>query len=190
MTTDLAIVNTALYLVGADEIETFEDPSREAAVASRLYETTKKNFLQQTLWNFSVAMVELAGEELATDSSEYEFGFTHEYTLPPDMLRLVSKAAPTNDYMISRDKLYTNDDEVHVLYQYDVSESEMPAYAVRALEFEFARLFSAALLQDDTQIQIWGTVAKDALAKAKTIDAQNEPSPEIDVSNFELVSVR
>lgn len=190
MTTDLSIVNSALYLVGADEIETFEDPSREAAVASQLYSIAKQNFLQQATWNFSLAMTELAGTALATTSSEYEFGYTYEYTLPTDMLRLISKASPTNDYTISRNKLYTNDDEVHVLYQYDVGEAEFPGYATYALQMELCKLFAAALLQDDTQIQIWDSLAKQALSKAKIIDAQNEPPHAVDRTNFALVAVR
>jgi hypothetical protein len=190
MTTDLGICNTGLYLVGADEINGFDDETREAKISSQLYDTTKKSCLQMHLWNFSLVYAELAKTELSTDSAEYDFGFKYQYQLPVDYLRAVRKNEPTNDYRISRDKLYTNDDEVQLHYQYDVSEGSMPAYFVRYLELEMAKIYAAALLQDETQIEIWSSLSQEALRKAKTIDAQSEPSAQIDPRNFALTSVR
>jgi len=190
MATDLGICNTALYLVGADEIESFSDDSREAKICSHIYETTKNALLQTHFWNFSLAMAELAGTALASTDAEYKFGFTYRYQLPIDYLRMVRKNIPTNDYTISQDKLYTNDTPVEVLYQYRVSETEFPEYFTRALEFEMARLLAAALIQDETQVQIWTTIAGDTLRKAKLVDSQSAPPAEIDPTNYVLTSIR
>ena len=190
MATDLNMCTTALYLIGADGIESFEDDSREARICSRIYEDTKKSLLSSATWNFSLAMVKLAGVELAEDSAERKFGYIYEYQLPPDYLRLIKKNSPSDDYMISRDKLYTNDSEVEILYQYNVSESEFPAYFTRALELGLTVLLSAAILQDESQVQIWQPLARAELSRAKVIDAQSTPPDGIPYNNFALVSVR
>lgn len=189
-TTDLDICISALLLVGADEITSFDDASREARICNQLYETTKQKLLQTRPWSFSLAIVELAKTTLATTSEEYEFGYLYEYTLPPDQLRIIRKNNPTNDYRIIGDKLYTNDDEVQVLYQYDVSESEFPSYFTRAFEFEMAKLLAAALMQDENQMQLFAALAKEELIKARNIDAQGSPGVTIDESNFVLTAVR
>lgn len=189
-TTDLEICISALLLVGADEITSFDDASREAKLCKRLYENTKQKMLQTNNWGFSLAMVELSKTTLATTSAEYDFGYLYEYQLPTDFLRLIKKNTPTNDYTIVGDKLMTSDDEVQVLYQYDVSESEFPAYFTQAVIYEMTKLLASALLQDDTAIEIWSSLAARELVIAKNIDAQNTPSVEIDPSNFALTSVR
>lgn len=189
-TTDLDICISALLLVGADEINAFTDSTREARICAQLYQTTKEAMLQKAHWSFSLAMTELSRTTLATTSAEYEFGYTYQYALPPDYLRIIRKNNPTNDYRIVGNKLYTNDDDVQILYQYDVDESRFPSYFTRAFELEMAKLLAAALLQDDNQVQIWEALAKKELISARNIDAQNTPSPQVDPSNFALTHVR
>lgn len=189
-TTDLNICISALLLIGADEITSFDDSSREARICSQIYEVTKQNLLQSHNWTFSLAYTELSRTTLATTSSEYEHGWIYEYTLPPDYLRMIRKDNLANDYKIVGDKLYSNDNEVHVLYQYDVSESEFPSYFTRALEMEMAKLLASALLQDDTAIDIFSKLALRELIRAKGVDSQNSPSAEIPDNNFALISVR
>lgn len=189
-TTDIDICASALLLVGADEINSFEDETREARICSQLYDTTKQKMLQSHNWGFSLAMTELAGTTISTSASEYEFGYTYEHTLPVDFLRIIKKDGLTNDYRIIGDKLFSNDSEVHILYQYDVSEAEFPAYFTRACEFEMAKILAAALLQDETQVELWGTLARDELIRAKNIDSQNQPQSQLADNNFALTAVR
>lgn len=190
MPTDVEICASALLLVGADEINSFEDETREARICDNLYDTTRQKLLQSHNWSFSLAMTELSRTTLATTSSEYEFGYLYEYSLPTDYLRLIKKDGVANDYRIAGDKLYSNDSEVHILYQYDVSETEFPAYFTRALEFEMAKILAAALMQDETQVELWTALAKDELIRAKNIDSQNQPPSELAENNFALTAVR
>lgn len=189
-TTDLDICISALLLSGADEITSFTDGSREARICNQLYETTKETVLQSHMWNFSLAMTTLAKSEFDTTSAEYKFGYDNQFSLPPDYLRLIRKNSPTNDYRIVGNKLYTSDDNVEILYQYTVSETKFPSYFTRLMELEMAKLLAAALLQDDTQMQLFEAMARRELVRAKNIDSQNSPSAEIDGSNFSLTAIR
>lgn len=190
MTTDLSICQSALLLVGDEAIESFTDSSRAARICSKLYTVTKQKRLQSHNWNFSLAFQELAKIELTDGTPEEEFGYDYAYQLPPDYLRFISKNEPSNDYQIVGDKLYTSDDDVQILYQYDVSESEFPAYFTRVLELDMASLLAGALIQDESLMQIMAAMRTEELISAKNIDSQNNPSTEIDESNFALTSVR
>lgn len=189
-TTDISICTTALLLVGANEIETFTDSTREARICDQLYQTTKQSLLQTHPWKFSLAFTELARTDLATTSSEYEFGYLYEYTLPPDFLRLIKKDGLQNDYRIVGSKLYSNDSDVHILYQYDVSETKFPAYFTRALEIKMAELLAAALIQDETQVQIWAGLSRQELIRAKNIDGTQSPPEGMQANNFALTAIR
>ncbi len=189
-TTDLSICVSGLLLVGADEILSFDDTSREARICSQLYSTTKESMLQSHPWTFSLAFTELPGIETVVGTSENDFGWQHEYTLPSDFLRIIKKDGLQSDYRIVGDKLYSNQAEVHILYQYNVSETEFPAYFTRALELKMAELLAASLLQDENQLQIWAGLSRQEKLIAKNVDSTQSPPEGMQANNFALTAVR
>ena len=187
MATQLSIINTALVLVGAETIASLEDSSREARVAGLVYDVTRDDILTRHLWVHTLGQAQLA-ELVATPL----FGYSRAYQLPtdPKMLRLVRKNQPRNDYEIFEDKLYTDDSAVEIIYQFDPGESSDPAYLVRSMEYEFAKIFALSLLQDETQSQIFDRMAERQLKVARRLDSQNIPPKQIDDSEFVLTAVR
>jgi len=185
MSTDIAICNTGLILVGADQITSFQDDTREAEICSAIYETTRDFLLQSIPWRFS-----LRQEELAKVVGAPKFGYSFVYQLPPDMLRLISISNSSNQYKIYEDKLHSSDNTVEVVYQYNPGESEFPSYFKRYLEYDLAEIFSGSLSKDMEQVQVMNRLKEQAGKRARLIDSQNQPPRTIDDSVFELTSVR
>lgn len=185
MSTDIDICNEGLLYVGANQISAFTDSAREAEVSAALYPTARDGLLQANPWFFTLKKVELARTTVTP-----EFDYSYQYQLPTDMLRFIRKNTPRNDYQLFEDKLETNDSSVQVIYQYDPGESNYPAYFSGALSMEMAKRYSAALLQDDTQIKIWEALAAKELIRAKNIDAQHNPPFAIPANEFPLTAVR
>lgn len=185
MATDLEMCNTALLLVGADEINSFEDQTRESKVCAQVYKRTKNYLLQSYPWTFSLAQSSLS---LTSDDPLFEFEYV--FQLPTNMLRVIKKDNIANNYRIFGDKLYTNENSVKILYQYDPGESEYPEYFARAIELRLAELLAAALPQDLDASRVFESKFTYQNRVARAIDSQQEPSPGIQSTEFALTSVR
>jgi len=58
ITTDISICAAALQLIGAEEIESFLDETREARICASIYPTVKKDMCQSSAWQFSIRQKE------------------------------------------------------------------------------------------------------------------------------------
>lgn len=185
MATDISICRTALYLVGANEINAFDDATREARLCSALYETTKLALIQKHRWSFSLEQV-----SLAKTVNEGLFGYKYEFQIPVNSLRVFMKDKLANRYTIRQDKLYADDDTVEILHQIDPGESEYPAHFVRALEFRMAEVLALALNQDESMSQLYERKFYSVMRESRGIDGQNQPNPTISYNEFSLIAVR
>ena len=185
MATDVSICTSALLMVGADEIESFTDPTREAKLCAQIYPTTKNKLLQSFPWRFSLGQAQLA--KLAT-TPLYEFDFA--FQLPSGFLRLIEINNPTFNYKIFEDKLFCDTDVVYVTYQFDPGEEDMPDYFVRLLELDMAAILSISLLEDLDKANAFQRMADRQALQARSTDGQNQTTQALDDVNFELIQVR
>jgi len=184
-TTDVSICTSALLMVGADEIESFVDETREAKLCAQLYPTTKNKLLQSFPWRFAVGQVQLA-QLVATPTFEYD----HAYQLPADFLRLIDTNNPAYDFKIYEDKLYTDADSIYITYMFDPGEEDFPDYFVRLIELEMAAILSTALVEDLDKSRVYSDMAKRQALQARSTDSQNQPTEGLEDVNFELTQVR
>jgi len=185
MTTDLEICNTALELVGANSINTFQDETRESRLCNQLYVTTRDTLLQHRRWSFTLEIRQLSKLVATPDQ-----GYNYQYQLPSDVLGIAKNYDSHTDWRIIGDKLHTNVDEVSILYQKETGEEDFPPIFVRALEMEMAKLMSMALVQDPTFTQLFEDEAKKALARARNADSNLGPNLVVDRRTFDLTAVR
>jgi hypothetical protein len=183
----ISIINNALLLVGAETINSLDDTSREARVASAIYEVEKNTLLASYPWSFSLGQVALT-RLVETPLFDYEYA----YQLPtdPKRIRVIRKNNPSNDYRIFEDKLYSNDDAVEIIYQFDPGEDNLPDYVVSALQMSLSKLFALAIIQDETMAAGFEVMAEKALRKARNINAQENPTIQIDTREFALTAIR
>lgn len=184
-TTDISICAAALQLVGAEEIGSFLDETREARICASIYPTIKQDLLQSHTWRFSTRQEEL-NRLVATPL----FGFSYAYSLPADFLRLVGKQTPTTKHQIFGNKLYTNLTPVYANLQYDIDEQYFPAYFVRLIQLEMAAMLAAALLEDENKADKFISFAKNQMIKARNLDSQNNTASSIPAGAFNLTNVR
>lgn len=171
MATDISICNSALYLIGAEAINSFEDGTREARLCAALYPTTYESILQQYPWSFSLQQIDLA-RTTETPLIDWEYS----YQIPGNVLRILRKDQLRNDYELYLDKLFSNDDKVTIIAQVKPSEADIPAHLVRTLEFAMAEILAASVQQDQAMAQMFKQMYKDQLILSRSIDAQNKPS--------------
>lgn len=184
-TTSISVCNTALVIVGAEEINTFDDATTEAKLANSVYTDTKNSLLQAHPWRFSLKQVDLGGR--LTDIPEFDWSY--QFQLPPDALRVIAMK-DSADYEIYQDKLYTDQTEADIIYQADTSESDMPSYFIRCLQYQLAKLFAISLQEDTSKMQLFEKLADKEITRARNIDAQQQPNTKIPAVNFSLINVR
>lgn len=183
--TDISICTNALYMIGADEINSFTDETREARLCAALYETTKDEIIQSHPWVFTKQQI-----DLAQTTNTPVMDFKYEYQIPVGTLRVFYKDTLRNDYEIFQDKLFTDDAAVTIVRQLDPGEENYPAYFVRLLEFAMAEVLAAALSQDETTSQLFMRKKNEQMRKARGIDSQNQPNRRFNESQLRLTAVR
>jgi hypothetical protein len=182
---DIRICAAALQLIGAEEIGSFEDESREARTCASIYPTLRQNLLQKNTWRFSVRQEQL-NRLVATPL----FGYAYAYSLPSDFLRLVGKNNPSAKHQIFENKVYTDLSTLYANLQYDVDAQYYPAYFTHLFQLELAALLAGALLEDENKTDKFMGFAQRQLLIARNIDSQNNSSSTIPTSAFNLTNVR
>ena len=187
--TKVSISNSALLYIGAEEITSFTDATREAKVCNQIFDTTKRGMLQKYPWRFSLQTRQLS--QLATPPTEIQqFRFENAFLVPAESLRIIRTDTPSDDYIIVGDNLFSNEDEIRVEMQIDPDESLLPDYFVTALEFELAARLALALTDDQGKYGTFQQKADLELARAKNVDSQEQPVTTPDDSVFLTTSVR
>lgn len=185
MTTDISICSTGLLLVGADDITSFDDETREARLSAAMYPTTRDSELQKHDWIFSRQQT-----DLARSSTAPLFDYSYAHQIPTDSLKLIALDINPSEYRVFQDKIFSNVKDLKLFHQVRPNESDMPSYFVRLLEYKMAEIFSTALLQDDRMSQLYRQKYDDQYWEAKKADSQQEPSRRIPFRQFEIASVR
>lgn len=184
-TTDISIVNTALIMVGADDINSFSDATAEAKLASSVYTDIKNSLLQYHPWRFSVRQIDLGGAVVTSPLAKWG----KSYQLPPNFLRILS-VLNNAEYEIFEDKIFTNIEPCIIEYQFNVSESKMPSYFIRCLNFHLSSAFSVSLLDDAGKMKMFEDRADKETARARNIDSQQQPNSRIPETNYTLLNIR
>lgn len=185
MTTDIGLCNQALIMVGSEEINSFDDSTREARICSAIYADTKLNILQKYPWNFTLEQIDLVE---TTEVPLYEY--TKSFQIPVNTLRVIKKDGVQNDYRVFKDKLFTNNSSVRIVRQIDPGEENYPSYVGRTIVFKMCELLAAALQQDETMSEIFQKKYNVQVREARSIDSQNSPPELINPAEFGITSVR
>lgn len=149
MASVVSICNNALIKIGAKTITSLNDATNEAKSCKTLYEDVRNAVFREHPWNCLVDRKSLS--ELATTP---DFGFSHQYQLPPDCIRVLALnderhpivrnglillgLGQDRRFRIEGRKLVTDETEANILY---ISKVEDPnQYDSLLLEALAARL--------------------------------------------------
>ena len=103
MASVIQICNSALNQLGAGSITALTENSKNARLCNERYETVRDAVYRSHPWNCLIKRV-----QLAQDSDTPAWGFSFQYTLPSDCLRVLQIKDYDADYKIEGRKLLIN----------------------------------------------------------------------------------
>ena len=117
MASVIQICNSALNQLGAGSITALTENSKNARLCNERYETVRDAVYRSHPWNCLIKRV-----QLAQDSDTPAWGFSYQYTLPSDCLRVLQIKDYDADYKIEGRKLLINVSEVYLLYSAQITD--------------------------------------------------------------------
>jgi hypothetical protein len=178
------ICSRALILIGADPITSFDDGNTEALVAVNMYEDVARASLVNSRWRFATnqAVLNLL-------SSAPTGRYDRAYQLPSDtlMLHAVTVSDLPIDYQIYGNKVFSDTDPADVVvadYTFRAEEQDWPSYFTIAVEYSLAVVFATSIARDSTLATLMQSQGQNAMAKARSLDSQQQTSRKLTTSRF------
>lgn len=174
----------ALILIGADPITSFDEDTTEALVASNMYEDVARASLVNSRWRFATnqAVLNLLS---AAPTGRYD----RAYQLPTDLLMLhaVTVQDLPIEYQIYGDKIFADGDAADVLvadYTFRALEQNWPSYFTIAVEYALAVVFATSIARDPTLGSLMREQGRESMAKARSLDSQQQTARKLTTSRF------
>ena len=179
---DIQICNQALLRLGVQRISAFSDNNPIAAACNVVYADCRDQLLREHPWNFATTRVKLSPE-----ASTPLFGWTYQFILPSDCLKVLLVNDNLNPYKIEGNKILTDAKTVNLVYikqetdttKYDPSFQEALSLKIATnLAFALGRL-------DSGLITNLNNLYTQQLMIAKNLDGQEEPVDTLFLSDWE-----
>lgn len=175
MTTAVSICSNALLMLGAQTINSFNDAANldRAKLCSNLYPTVRNKLLRSHPWNCAVKRL-----LLAPDASAPVFGYSYQFQLPTDCLRVleVGSGGAQIDYLIEGRQILTDAASIELRYVFlNADENSWDEALVHLATLAMAARIAYAVTQSASMEQTRTQEFQMALREAKAIDGQEEP---------------
>ena len=182
--TPIDICSRALILIGAEPITSFGDGTTEALVSVNMYEDVIRTSLVNTRWRFATNQAVL---NLIT--SEPTGRYDRAYQLPSGYLMVHTATVEDNiiDYQIYGDKLFADtsaSDTVILDFTFRANELDFPSYFTIAVEYALAMVFATSVARDASLAALMEKQATSAMAKARSLDSQQQTTRKLVTSRF------
>nr|BAR32209.1 putative tail tubular protein A [uncultured Mediterranean phage uvMED] len=105
------ICNGALNQLGASTILSLTEDSKNARLCNARFTQVRDSIFRSHPWNCLQKRV-----QLAADTDTPAWGFTKQYTLPADCLRLLTILDYDSDYKVEGRKILTDNSSLKILY--------------------------------------------------------------------------
>ena len=182
--TPLDICSRALILIGAEPISSFDDGTTESTVAVNMYEDVAQSALVNTRWRFAT------NQKVLNQLSDAPTGrYDLAYQLPSGLLMLHAVTVNDNliDYQMYGDKVYADtatSDTVIADYTFRAEEQVWPSYFTLAVEFSLAIIFATSIARDASLAGLMTDRAEVSMAKARTLDSQQQTTRKLATNRF------
>lgn len=183
-TTEVTICNSALIKLGAERINSLSETNKRARLCNEQYSKLRDEVLRSHPWNFAIKRV-----ALASTGVKPLFDYDYEFTIPTDVLRIISLHDKTIKWRIEAGrKLLSDSSEVNIEYIAQVTAAaEFDTYFAEALALRLASDLAYPLVQSlnlqNSMLQRYELHMKNA----RSLDAQEgTPSDLIDDTWVEI----
>ncbi len=165
---EVDICNSALAKIGVQRIDSFTEVSKAAQHCVALYDTLRDDVLVNHFWNFAmdrVALAQLVSVPL--------FGFTYQYQLPTDCLRVKEVYPSDVVFEIEGKYLLTNESSVSINFIKRITDTNFfSANFIEALAYRLAKDLAYPLVNSLTLMERMDARYKEQIKLAKSNDAQ------------------
>jgi hypothetical protein len=199
-TSDVDICNSALFLLGADEISSLsDDESDNAATLARLYEPFKEAKLTEYPWHWAREL-----RQMSRDATSPVTSWRYRFIIPAESIRVHDYyassevgARPVRDLERIGDYVYTDRDELYVQSTEDKSEADWPRLFEQFFTNALAAEIAIAVTGKESMYNMFAGKAYGGpaergegglYAKAKAWDATQTPPSQ--VHDFSLINAR
>jgi hypothetical protein len=174
MASEIDICNSALVRLGAATINAFSDNTVEAELCDQIFERVRDAVLVSHPWNFAIRRASLAA--LSTTPA---WGYTYEFQLPTDCLRVLGvQYGQVTEYKVEGRKILANVAPMPILYIFkETLTGNYSAHFRECFEKKLALELAYALVQSTSQQQQLQAEYAASIADARSFDAQ-EGTPE------------
>lgn len=175
MASKIDMINSGLVLIGDKPLNALTETRRAAVVANQIYDSIFEGELNKHRWGFARTIFQL--NQLAGEPPLNEFRF--KYQLPADLLVAIRVIPNEYHYMRFGYEIYSNQPQLQLDYIRKVSESELPSYFVRLMEYALARDMSVAIRDEIDRFQAMDIRYKEEARNARFQDSQEFPQTAI-----------
>tara|TARA_R100001244_G_scaffold126689_1_gene97122 strand:- start:311 stop:892 length:582 start_codon:yes stop_codon:yes gene_type:complete len=117
MASVVQICNSALNQLGASSITALTDNSKNARLCNERYTTVRDAVFRSHPWNCLVKR-----QTLAADTATPDWGFTYQFTLPADCLRVLGIDSYDSNHKIEGRKVLISSSAVKLIYISQVTD--------------------------------------------------------------------
>ena len=188
MTTQLAIYNRALELIGETQLASLTEARSVRRKLDTVWDAGAsgtggvKACLEMGAWNFAMRTVEASYDPDVTPS----FGYTYAFSKPSDFMKLdkicsdEELRSPILDYVDEQNHWYCAYDTIYLSFvsnhaNYGGDLTIWPEYFIDMVVAYFAMRVSASTTKDDDKTLALEARLKRAKISAKSSDAANQP---------------
>lgn len=165
----VSLCNLALRRVGEQTIQSLEEDSKNAKICNEIYEPTLQQVLRLHDWNCA-----LFRTELAEDTVNPAYGWTHSFPLPTDprCLRVIRMEDTSSEWVIEGRKLLTDESTAKILYIGMVDNSDdLDPLCQKVFYLSMAVEMAYTLVQQNTILNGLYEQLKDAWEDARSMDS-------------------
>ncbi|WP_158785144.1 hypothetical protein [Pantoea sp. BAV 3049] len=174
----VSICSNALLTLGAHPINDFNENTEHARLCANKYPTLRDDLLRKHPWNCAVKRVVLAPSTTAP-----AFGWAYSFTLPGDVLRILSVGMdnqPAPDYQLEGRSILANTSVLPLRYIWrNEDEASWDSAMIRLMEMIVAAELAYAVTASATLQANLKNEAEFMFRQAKAQDGQENPAQEL-----------
>lgn len=186
-TSDVQICSNGLLLLGAQTINSFDDPSDRATLVANLWPNARDAILRSHPWNCAIKRVQLAPDAAAPAFNDWSY----QFAVPGDFLRLLSIGVRDEncEYAIEGRKILFDESLLNLRYVYRNEDvTTWDALLVEAAEAYMAMTCAYPITKSPSVQETMSKLWEFKLRQARSIDGQENP-PET-LGDFPLLNAR
>lgn len=167
------ICNSALDKLGEKPIVSLDDGNKAANLCTRNWPLIRDQLLRDHPWNFAIKRTNLAPESTTPD-----WGYTAQFVLPDDCLKVVEVKDMTSDeYAIENNgRILANATVLYIRYVYRAEDpNDYDSQFIDAVSLRLAIQLCESLTQNTTKKTELRDEYIEVLARTKSSDAQENP---------------